>query len=70
MSEHDQVGLLPEEALLVQQATSQLLKKVPLLDIFTQIYTRDTRTCAIVIPAWGSNWGSLGFSHYQSNRGS
>ena len=25
----------------------------------TQIYTRDPRTCTILIPAGGSNWGSL-----------
>ena len=27
-----------------------------------QIYKEDPRTCAIFILAWGSNWGSLGFS--------
>ena len=35
-----------------------------------QMYTRDPRTWAILIPAWGSNWGSLGFSRNQNNRGS
>ena len=30
----------------------------------------DPRTCAILIPVWGSNWGSLGFSHNQNNHGS
>ena len=32
-----------------------------------QIYKGDPRTCAIFIPAWGSNWGSLargGYSNY------
>ena len=33
------------------------------------IYTRDPRTCAILIPAWGSHWGSLGFFHNQNNHG-
>ena len=28
---------------------------------FPQIYTGDSRTWAIFIPAWGSNWGSSGF---------
>ena len=35
-----------------------------------QIYKGDPRTCVIFIPAWGSNWGSLGFSRNQNNRGS
>ena len=35
-----------------------------------QIYTGDTRTCAIFILAWGSKWGSSGFSRNQNNRGS
>ena len=26
-----------------------------------QIYKGDPRTCTILIPAWGSNWGSSGF---------
>ena len=33
------------------------------------IYTGDPRTCAILISAWGSNWGSLAFSRYQNTRG-
>ena len=40
-----------------------LTKSIP------QTYTGDPRTCDIFIPAWGSNWGSLGFSHNQNNRG-
>ena len=35
-----------------------------------QIYKGDPRTCAIFIPAWGLNWGSLGFPRNQNNRGS
>ena len=35
-----------------------------------QICTRDPRICAILIPARGSNCGSLGFSNNQNNRGS
>ena len=34
-----------------------------------QIYKGDPRTCAIFIPAWGSNWpywGSSGFSRNQN----
>ena len=31
-----------------------------------QIYRREPRTCAILIPAWGSNWGSLGFCRLQT----
>ena len=34
------------------------------------MYTRDLRICTILIPAWGSIWGSLGFSRNQNNRGS
>ena len=34
-----------------------------------QIYKGDPRTCAIFIPPWGSNWGSLGFSHNLNNSG-
>ena len=30
-------------------------------------YNRDPRTCGIFIPAWGSNWGSSGFSRNQNN---
>ena len=32
-----------------------------------QIYKGDPRICTIFIPAWGSNWGSSGFSHNQNN---
>ena len=32
----------------------------------SQIYVRDLRT--IFIPAWGSNWGSSGFSHNQNTK--
>ena len=28
----------------------------------SQMFTRDSRTCTIFILAWGSNWGSSGFS--------
>ena len=35
-----------------------------------QIDTRDTRPCAILIIAWGSIWGSTGFSRNQNNHGS
>ena len=35
---------------------------------WTQIYKGDPRTCAIFIPAWGSNWGSSGFSRNQNTR--
>ena len=28
----------------------------------------DPRKCAIFVPAWGSNWGSSGFSRNQNNR--
>ena len=38
------------------------------LQFAAQIYTRDSRTCAILIPAWGWIWGSLGVSHNQNNR--
>ena len=34
-------------------------KKIQLY--LSQIYTRDTRPCAILIPVWGSIWGSAGF---------
>ena len=30
-------------------------------DYNPQMYKGDPRTCAILIPAWGSNWGYLGF---------
>ena len=30
-----------------------------------QIYKGDSRTCTNFIPAWGSNWGSSGFSRNQ-----
>ena len=36
---------------------------------FLQQLTGDTRTCAIFIPAWGSNWGSSGFFFNQNNCG-
>ena len=32
-------------------------------------YTGDTRPCAILIPAWGSIWGSSGFFRNQNNYG-
>ena len=35
-----------------------------------QINTRDTRICAILIPAWDSIWWSSGFSHNQNNSSS
>ena len=35
-----------------------------------KIYKGDPITCTISIPAWGSNWGSSGFSRNQNNRGS
>ena len=35
-----------------------------------QIETGDPGTCAILIPAWGSNWGYSGFSREQNNRDS
>ena len=35
-----------------------------------QMYKGDPRTCAILILAWGSNWGYSGFSHNQNNHGS
>ena len=35
-----------------------------------QIYKEGPRTCAILIPAWGSNWGYSGISHNQNNHGS
>ena len=28
---------------------------------YPQIYKGDPRTCTIFIPAWGSNWGFMGF---------
>ena len=34
-----------------------------------QIYKGDSSTCAILIPAWGSNKGYAGFSCDQSNCG-
>ena len=34
------------------------------------MYTGDTRTRAILILAWGSNWGSSDFSRNQNNSGS
>ena len=37
---------------------------------YPQIYKGDPITCAIFIPAWGSNWGSWSFSHNQNNCGS
>ena len=37
---------------------------------YPQIYTSDPRTCAILILAWGSNWGPSRFSCNQINRGS
>ena len=36
----------------------------------TKIYTRDTIPCNISIPAWGSIWGSAGFSRNQNKHGS
>ena len=38
--------------------------------VTSQIYKGDSRTCAILIPVWGSKWGSSGFSRYQNNCGS
>ena len=35
-----------------------------------QVYRGDPRTFTIFIPAWGSNWGSSGFSRNQNNLGS
>ena len=35
-----------------------------------QTYIGDPTTCAIFIQAWGSNWGSAGFSRNQNNFGS
>ena len=35
----------------------------------SQIYTRDARPCTILIPTWGSIWGSSGFFHNQNNCG-
>ena len=35
-----------------------------------QIYKGEPRTCAILIPAWGSNLGYSGFSLNENNRGS
>ena len=35
----------------------------------SQIYKRNPRTCANLIPTWGSSWGYLSFSHNQNNRG-
>ena len=37
--------------------------------LLSQIYKGDPRTCAMFILAWGSNWGSSGFSRNQNNRG-
>ena len=37
---------------------------------YPQICKGDPRACAILIPAWGSNWGYSGFSHNQNNHGS
>ena len=36
----------------------------------TDIEEGDTRPCTIFIPAWGSIWGSSGFSCNNNNRGS
>ena len=36
----------------------------------TDIEEGDTTPCAILIPPWGSNWGSSGFSRNTNNRGS
>ena len=36
----------------------------------THIYTRDPKTCTILIPALSSNWGPSGFSCNQDNSGS
>ena len=33
-----------------------------------KICTGDPRTCTIFIQAWGSNWGSSGFSCNQNNQ--
>ena len=38
--------------------------------MYPQIHKGDPRTCAIFITAWGSNWGSSGFSRIRNNRGS
>ena len=35
--------------------------------LISQTFKGDPRTCAVCIPAWGSNWGYLGFSHDQNN---
>ena len=35
--------------------------------LLAQIYKGDPTTCTILILAWGSNWGSLGFSRNQNN---
>ena len=55
-------------------ATKILMLVPPLITPFllsdAQIQTRDTRTCAILILAWGSIWGSSGVSHNQINHGS
>ena len=43
--------------------------KTNIFVMYSLIYKRDPRTCAIFIPAWGSNWGSSGLSRYQNNHG-
>ena len=47
-----------------------ILELSSIFDQKPQICTGDLKTCIIYVPAWGSNWGFLGFSRNQNSRGS